>query len=74
MTSSMPRMDHDAELDQMVAELTEAGLVETYVDEDGKDAMRLTPEGEKVARQLAMSDDDDRDALLLALLGEQGGR
>lgn len=43
-------------------------LVEVY-EEDGKQPMRLTPEGEKVARQLAMSDGDGRDALIAALLG-----
>ena len=42
--------DHDAEMDAIVAMLTDAGMVEEYVDEDGKPAMRLTPDGERVAR------------------------
>jgi hypothetical protein len=32
--------------------------------------MRLTPEGERVARQLALTDEDSQDALLAGLLGE----
>jgi hypothetical protein len=47
--------DHDAEMD-------------TILQDDGDAAMRLTPEGEKVARQLALGADED--ALLEALLGE----
>jgi hypothetical protein len=31
---------------------------------------RLTPEGERVARQLAMTDEAGQDALMAALLGE----
>ena len=33
-------------------------------------AMRLTPDGERMARQLAKTNEDGQDALLLALLGE----
>ena len=32
--------------------------------------MRLTPEREQVARQLAMTDEEGQDALMGALLGE----
>lgn len=35
--------------------------------------MRLTPDGERVARQLAMTDDDGQTALMEALLAEHGG-
>jgi hypothetical protein len=59
--------DHDAELDALVQQLVTAGLVETFTDDDGDEAMRMTPEGEKVARQLALGADED--ALLEALLG-----
>jgi hypothetical protein len=45
-----------------------AGLLETFTDDDGDEAMRLTPEGEMVARQLVMSDDNDQDALMAGLL------
>ena len=62
--------DHDAELDALAQQLVTAGLLELFTDADGDEAMRLTPEGEKVARQLAMSDEDDQDALLAGLLGE----
>ena len=32
----------DAEMDALVAMLTEAGLVESFADEDGEPALRLT--------------------------------
>jgi hypothetical protein len=60
--------DHDAEMDTMVEQLVAAGLLETFTDGDGDEAMRLTPEGEKVPRQLALGADED--ALMEALLGE----
>jgi DNA-binding MarR family transcriptional regulator len=60
--------DHDAQLDAMTQQLVTAGLIETFTDADDDEAMRLTPEGEKVARQLAMSDDDSQDDLMEALL------
>ena len=53
-------------MDAIVATLSDAGLVEEYVNEDGRPTMRLTPDGERVARQMAMSDDPD--GLLDALL------
>jgi hypothetical protein len=51
--------DHDAEMDALVKQLVTAGLLELFTDDDGDDAMRLTPEGEKVARQLALGADED---------------
>jgi DNA-binding MarR family transcriptional regulator len=60
--------DRDAELDAMLDVLEQAGLVESYIDEEGKDAMRLTVEGAKVARQMALSSEDDQEALLAALV------
>ena len=66
-------MDHDAELDTILEQVETAGLVEQYVDDEGKQAMRLTPEGVRVARQLAMLGEDGQDELMKALLGE-GGR
>jgi hypothetical protein len=62
--------DRDTQLDAMVEQLVDAGLLETFTDDDGDEAMRLTPEGEKVARQMAMSDEGGQDALMNALLGE----
>ena len=56
------------ELDAMLEVPEQAGLVETYVNGGGKDAMRWTADGERVARQMAMSSDDERGALLAALL------
>jgi hypothetical protein len=44
------------------------GLVEEYVNEAGEPAMRLTSRGEQVATQAAMSSEDDRAALMDALL------
>ena len=43
-------MDHDAELDAILEQVDTAGLVEQYVDEEGQQAMRLTPDGVRVAR------------------------
>ena len=51
--------DHDAEMDAIVTMLSKADMVEEYVNEDGKRAMRLTADGERVARQMALSDDPD---------------
>jgi hypothetical protein len=58
--------DHDAEMDALVQQLVTAGLIETFTDDDGDEAMRPTPDGEKVARQLALGADED--ALVEALL------
>jgi predicted transcriptional regulator len=55
--------NHDAEYNRLVDELVEAGLVERT-----EDGVKLTPEGTKVARQLAMSDEAGHDALLARLL------
>jgi hypothetical protein len=41
--------DHDAELDALVQQLVTAGLIEVFTDDDGDEAMRLTPDGEWVA-------------------------
>jgi hypothetical protein len=60
--------DPNAELDAILEQVEAAGLVETYTDDDGKEAMRLTPEGERVARQLAMMGEDGQDDLMAALL------
>ena len=46
-----------------VDELVEAGYVERT-----EDGVMLTPEGEQVARQLAMTDEGGQDALMEALL------
>lgn len=57
--------DHDVEIDAILALLGDAGPVEQYTD-DGQQAMRLTPDGARVAQQMAMSDDPE--AVLDALL------
>jgi hypothetical protein len=51
--------EHDAEMDALMQPLVEAGLLELFTDDDGDEATRLTPEGERVARQLAMGADED---------------
>jgi hypothetical protein len=61
-------IEHDAEMGALVQQPVTAGLLETFTDDDGDEAMRLTPDGEKIARQLALGADED--ALLEALLGE----
>lgn len=60
--------DRDVAFDEMRDVLEGAGLVETYVDQDGMDAMRLTANGTRLARQIAMSSEDEQDALLAALV------
>jgi hypothetical protein len=37
--------DRDTQLDAMVEQLVDAGLLETFTDDDDDEAMRLTPEG-----------------------------
>jgi DNA-binding MarR family transcriptional regulator len=59
---------HDAETDAIVAELEQAGLVESYVNEDGKVAYRLTTRGAQLGRSLALAGDDDAAVVLDALL------
>jgi len=62
-----PMTGHDAEMDALRDQLAEAGLIEVYTDDQGGEAYRLTPEGEKVARQLAMTErEEEAPALLLA--------
>ena len=61
--------DHDAELIAIVAMLSEAGLVEQYTNEDGKEALRLTPKGAQLGRAMAIGGEDvDAEAILDALL------
>lgn len=54
--------DRDAAMDALVEQLATAGLPESNTDDDGDEAMCLTPEGEKVTRQLAISDEGEQDA------------
>ena len=61
--------DQDAELDANLESAEKAGLVEVYIGDEGQQIMRLTPKGEQVARQLAMTDEDGQDALV----GESDG-
>lgn len=63
-----PMNDHDAEMDNILEQLADAGMVEVYTDADGQQAMKLTPDGERVARQLAMTDEGGQDELLAGLL------
>ena len=62
--------DHDAELGAILGQVEAAGLVEVYTDADDSQAMRLTPDGERVARQFAMLGEDGQEELMAALLGE----
>ena len=59
--------DHEAELDAIVAMLESAGLLIQAVDE-GKPALQLTPKGAQVARQMAMSCEEDAFAMFTAIL------
>ena len=65
--------DPDAELDAIVAMLEEAGLVEQYTNEDGQEALRLTPKGAQLGRARALSGEDvGAEAMLDALLDARG--
>ena len=57
-----------SDLDAIFDQLETAGLVEQYVDDDGKAAMRLTANGAQVARAMAMAGDADPAAVLDVLL------
>jgi hypothetical protein len=61
--------DRDPEFDAVVAELQRAGFVTIGTDADGNETRTLTPAGERLARQLAMSGEDDQLALLEGMLG-----
>jgi DNA-binding MarR family transcriptional regulator len=63
---------HDAETDAIVAELEKAGLVETFTDDEGKVAYRLTLKGAQLGRSMASAGDEDAGAMLEALLDEGG--
>jgi DNA-binding MarR family transcriptional regulator len=63
---------HDAETDAIVAELEKAGLVETFTNDEGKVAYRLTPKGAQLGRSLALAGDEDA-AVLDGLLDAAGG-
>ena len=63
-----PMTDRD-DMDAIREQLEGAGLMEAYVDADGRQAMRLTDDGKRLARQMTMSDDPD--AVLDALLEAQ---
>ena len=68
------RKDAEKEAGELIAaaEHEAAGLVEQYVDQQGQPAMRLAEGGLRVARQLTMLGEDGQDALMKALLGEEG--
>jgi hypothetical protein len=66
-------MIDDAELEAIISELAQAGLVTISHDVDGNETWTLTPAGKQVADQIAMSAEDDGVALLTALL-EAAGR
>jgi len=59
---------YDAETDAIVAELEKAGLVETYTNDEGKVAYRLTPKGVQLGRSMALAGDDNAQVILDALL------
>ena len=71
-TLSAMTQDHEAELDEMVAMLESAGLLIQTVDE-GKPSLQLTPKGAQVARQMAMSSEDDAFAMFNTLLDAAEG-
>jgi hypothetical protein len=58
----------DEEMDAMIAELVEAGLLTVGTDAEGRETWTLTTMGAQVATQMAMGHEDDAAALLDALL------
>ena len=65
-----PTSDHDAELDALVAMLSEASLVEEDIDVSDRPALRLTATVVQIGRAMAMAGDDaDAEAMLDALSG-----
>lgn len=66
-TATLSPQDHAAELDELVVMLESAGLLIQTIDE-GKPALQLTPKGAQVARQMAVSSEDDAFAMFSALL------
>ena len=54
----------NAEVAQLVAMLKDAGLVQVYTDEQGREAYRLTEEGVRVGHTLALVVGEDAEALL----------
>lgn len=68
----MPEDRMDEDVDDIVAELVAAGLVSVGHDADGQETWALTTLGEQVARQMAMSGEDDAATLLDALLDPKG--
>jgi hypothetical protein len=61
-----------AEMAQLVAMLQDTGLVEVFMDDEGREAYRLTPEGVRVGHLLAVGDAADTDEVLAALLDGAG--
>lgn len=66
-TATLSPQDYEAELDELVVMLESAGLLIQTIDE-GKPALQLTPKGAQVARQMAVSSEDDAFAMFSALL------
>jgi hypothetical protein len=49
---------------QLVAMLEDAGLVEVYTDDQGREVYRLTEDGVRVGHMLAMVEGEDADTVL----------
>ena len=49
---------HDAEVNAIVTELVQAGLVTIGTDAEGRETWTLTEQGERMARMLAMYGDE----------------
>jgi hypothetical protein len=64
----------DAEMDVLVAELRDAGLLTIGHDAGGAETWTLTPAGAQVATQTGMSAVDDALGLLTSLLDVAEGR
>jgi hypothetical protein len=64
-------MDGDAKCEQLVTMFEEAGLAEAFIDEDGKEASRLTERGTQLGRAMMMAGDEaDAEAMLEQLVAD----
>jgi hypothetical protein len=56
-------------LEELATALARAGLIEVFVDDQGKEVYIPTAEGFRVGTMLAMAQRDDAEAVLESLLG-----
>ena len=63
--------NHDDDIDAMLDELEEAGVVERFTNAAGEESMRLTKTGRQIANQLSSMDEAGRDEFIETLRGAE---